>query len=276
MNDATTFIPVRVAEAPPFAVEFYDEPRPAQAAPAGYFDQEAAEYEALGLTDLAKQSRLAPRTVGRRLTAEEVAVWRWRYPSVYASSLGFLLPPDQTVWEWGNLTWPVPCEVRALIRQHRDTFDRLEIWTPELRPAPRVGPTPILLGVRLRYVGPRLRDQRLDYYLLARWAEALEPFEAIRARAGSRLGRRAMWVRRIYAHGPPDMRFGGVVLMIGGGAITGLGVMLSPDVPGSTYFAPLLGGGLIALGAWVMWLSSRSMLRWACEYAGWVLEEESR
>ena len=152
-----------------------------------------ALYRKMGLIALADRSAPAP-SAGQLLTDAELAVWGWRYPSVYSTlnTQGGVrvlrharVLTYQVTRPWARLTWPVPPHVCGLAQAVREEFDTLEIWTPELRPAPRIGPSPILVG---------WKHQRV--YLLARWAEALEPFEQIAARAKSRRGRRALALRR--------------------------------------------------------------------------------
>ena len=158
----------------------------------------AAMYERAKLSTLASISR--GTTLGVPLSPEDLAVWRWRYPTVYRWPLAPEQPdtPDrQLVLRWGTLPWPVPAHVCGLIQHCLGEIgkgprlvDALEIWTPELhRQAPRVASVadPILVG----WIGRRA-------YLLARWAEALEPFSEIRARADSRRGRTALRVRNRY------------------------------------------------------------------------------
>mgnify|MGYP001618839326 CR=1 FL=1 len=170
---------IEVRHESPFKIELYrPDVMPVDALTAEVWTQEAEEYESLGFKALATRSRqhaarwFSAPVVGRRLATNELAVWTWRYPSAYCSRPPLQWRSDQATDLWQAMTWPVPAYVRTLIREAAPAYDRLEIWTPELRPFPRVGPSPILLGVR-----------GTEWYLLARWAEALEPFEAIRARA---------------------------------------------------------------------------------------------
>ena len=67
-------------------VERFYEPRPEDAVPAEVFEREAEEYEMVGLTELATRARRLSQLkpdVGRLLSAEELAVWAWRYPTAY-------------------------------------------------------------------------------------------------------------------------------------------------------------------------------------------------
>lgn len=257
-------------------VERFYEPRPEDAVPAEVFEREAEEYEMVGLTELATRARRLSQLkpdVGRLLSAEELAVWAWRYPTAYSTlpKRGFF-EFVQRERGWNALTWPVPASVRALIRDVRPSFEGLEIWTPEFGPATRLGPSPILLG---------RRDNR--FYLLARWAEALEPFEEIRARAHSRQGRWAAAVRRRLLQHP--LAIYGVPFFISIIAFTfGLPltvtVMEPPSVP-SSHLA--IGITLLTIGAAGAILGTYQWCRhataWArrkaCAFAGWVLEEST-
>jgi len=155
---------------------------------------EAVEYESLGLTTLADRSmKLACATdakvSGKVLSVDEIAIWSWRDPTAYSTAVA--RQDDRTIGNlpqrllaWNRLTWPVPQEVRQIVHQSLPCFDRLEIWTPEWDTSLRIGPSPILMGCR----GNRAT-------LLARWAEALEPWEKIVQKAKSRYGREARRLR---------------------------------------------------------------------------------
>lgn len=266
ISTTTAPMPISVTREDPFSVEVYADVMPAQALPAEHFEREEKEYSGIGLTELAKRSQQAVaqrrgHVVGHRLSTQESTVWRWRYPTVYATA--FRTGPwprlDQVVYPWARLTWPVPTEVRQLIVSARDVFDGLEIWTPELRPVPRVGPSPILIGVRGG-----------EQWLLARWAEVLEPFEEIQAKMHSREGRRAMRVRRDFTRNNDASAIPYVVAAFI--AVFSLVFMLA-------YASPFAGIGLvvslgiIARSTWFVLPSSR---RWACQYAGWVMGEEDQ
>lgn len=74
---------------------------------------------------------------------------------------------------------PIPLRVLQVIA-HCQTldFDRVEVWGPKTK-----DPDPVLVGV-LKKPGPD------DHYLLARWGDALEPFERLHERAVESLTRR--------------------------------------------------------------------------------------
>ena len=92
-------------------------------------EREASEYAELGLMGLAQQTQ---RVHGRRdmpgtlMSAGDLAIWSWRYLTVYASDgysliRGWGLSYKQ--WIYGTshrafreLTWPVPREVRQIMR----------------------------------------------------------------------------------------------------------------------------------------------------------------
>mgnify|MGYP001562324453 CR=1 FL=1 len=252
-------------------VEFFTDPKPEDAITEEQHKQEALEYATLGMTTLAARATqriAAPPEMGRRLSQDELALWRWRYPQIYMSS-----PIGTDSWEtlskwgqrrdwWSQLTWPLPADIRSLALSARTAYDALEIWTPELKPVPRIGPSPILIGVR-----------GSSRYLLARWAEALEPLEEIRAKMLSRRGRRAFKSRRLYR--VDDYRALHIWLpaTLAGCGLIMAGTALAPDAPRN--LAQIFGLLSLMPAAWAahsIWL--RFSIRRACEYAGWIMAEE--
>jgi hypothetical protein len=263
MTNASTLLVARDA-GEPWNVEIYADPMPAQAAPPGDIDRDVEEYTELGFAALARRTRQLAGVGGHLLTDAELAVWRWRYPSSYNTDRD----RDAGIWfgqavrAWASLEWPVPRRVRDAIAEARPSFDALEVWTPELRRAPATGLSPILVGVR--------GGQR---FLLARWAEALEPFEAIASRSRSRRGRWALAVRKRYQFETPSAGGIGAVFMLLlfssfswmalSDGYVGLGVAL-------------VGVGVAAAAACVRdaILSTGRAVRRAADYAGWVFPAE--
>ena len=222
----------------------------------------AAMYQRANLRALSSTSRSAH--FGVPLSPEDLAVWRWRYPTVYRWP-GLTQQRDalgrQLVLDWETLLWPVPAHVCGLIQhcfERARFFDTLEIWTLELRQAPRLGPSPILVG----WIGPRA-------YLLARWAEALEPFSAIRAQAESRRGRVALRLRERYMFDHVGPYCAGATILAMLGVIPALLLVID-----GLWWAGLLGGGFYGgaalLLAKVPW---RWRMRRVAAWAGWVLPE---
>lgn len=230
-------------------------------------DTLAAMYERAKLLALSSASRSIP--IGVLLSPRDLAVWRWRYPTVYRwpdpgpkqpAALG-----RQLVLNWERLLWPVPAHVCGLI-QHcferigaSQGFDALEIWTPELRQAPRLGPSPILVG---------WIDQRA--YLLARWAEALEPFGEIRTQAESRRGRAALRLRDRYMFWE-DTAARAVLNYVSVVMVPLLLMLL-----GARFWVALFLAG-VAYGSLVAFLLGNAPWRWrmrrVAAWAGWVLPE---
>ena len=229
-------------------------------------DTLAAIYQRAKLSALSAASRRP--FFGVPLSPRDLAVWQWRYPTVYRWPIAAVQPATlalrrQLVLDWEGLLWPVPAHVCGLI-QHcflgkgAPFFDRLEIWTPELRQAPRLGPSPILVG----WIGQRA-------YLLARWAEALEPFGAIRAQAESRQGRAALRLRGRYMfdHVLPYGFFAAVLVMIG--AIPSVVLLIDSAWWARFVFGGFCGGAVVML-AKAPW---RWRMRRVAAWAGWVLPE---
>lgn len=227
-------------------------------------ESEAKEYEELGMDALAQQStllfnRATGKIPGKRLTLQELSVWEWRYPSVFwtGNSLdGHRSRPisltGQREFPFRSLSWPVPADVRKIIRDADDVFPLIEIWTPEIDLTPRVGPSPILVGW-------------LDgtAYLLARWAEALEPWEELVRRASTRQAKRMMrFRRRIFNARDDDVPndFFVVVFVIVVAAISSL-------------VSPLLVPITILVGWKISLANMRLQLRKHAASMGWVLRE---
>lgn len=100
----------------------------------------------------------------RRMTQEEARVY------------GVLYPEQTKVSTYR--AGPIPLRVLQVIAHGRTMFDRLEVWGPTTE-----DPDPILVGY---LKGDNVREDR---YLLARWGDALEPFEVLYERAQARLTR---------------------------------------------------------------------------------------
>lgn len=223
----------------------------------------AHEYHCAGLKALDVQVRQVIRqgVWGHLLGAEELAVWTWRYPTRYSTTNEFeRVEGTQCVVPWKQLLWPVPSEVRQIIPTTIPAFDSLEIWTPELRRAPRIGPSPILVGRRGSAV-----------FLIARWAEVLEPYEDIRTRMLHRHGRRAITIRTFYLGGEDLLGgrayFWGILGLFPTVTFVAFGVLPAWLTTGT------LSLSLFAMAAWRRYLRTPRAVRWACTYAGWVLPE---
>ena len=234
--------------------------------------EEASDYESLGLGVLADRSiKLAvgtqAKTAGQQLTTADLAVWVWRYPTAYSTSIDRkdirtvkpYLP--QAAKPWKSLTWPIPQEVRQIIRDVRDAYDHLEVWTPEFDTSLRIGPSPILLGFR----GGQA-------WLLARWAEALEPWDRLKEKAKSRTGRTAARLRRMHT------RVEGGEVIVGAGVLTLVGILvilgawLGEGIPLIKALPAVLPG--VSLLAWgILRYPSVARLRKAAVFAGWTLPE---
>jgi hypothetical protein len=154
-------------------------------------EQELVQKQALaaesGLVELANRCRvlLAKIRCARAvpfplMTDEEVSIWHAFLPMCY-SSASKEASPYGPLRAWASYEYDQPpVTVLETLRDVRreGTFDTLNIRTPEqvLRP------DPILTGYRTFdkvAVGP---------FLIARWGEALEPYEQIRAHVEERFG----------------------------------------------------------------------------------------
>lgn len=257
---------MRTIESKPWQVEVYDdEVLPVHAFALKDVEREAAKYDSVGLVVLAKRSR---QQHGRSMAQSELDVWTWRYPTIYRATLhqgeDVSRRFPQVVQPWHLLEWPMPGEILALIAAVRPQYDELEVWVPELRRAPQVGLSPILVGV--------LGDQR---YLLARWAEALEPFEEIERRMQSAEGRLAAKVRDLYQDGHRDVVGCCVTASILSVTAVAMGFMIPfAELAGKAVFLAAAASTAASAAALLWrgaWLRSTAMLRWACEYAGWVI-----
>lgn len=270
---------VRVIESKPWQVELYDnEVLPVHALSEEDLAAEQRDYTALGLLSLAERAAQMRRGSARRgcapLSQHELDVWAWRYPTVYR------IPSwarGSAPWEanasqrfpqlyeaWAQLEWPMPPEVRALAIAMAPKYDWLEIWVPELRRAPQIGISPILVGACGGH-----------YELLARWAEALEPFEDIERRMESKTGKRAMRIRRLYQRGATvddaalqllgAIAFTVFTLVALGTALTTAENPVGVSVFAATFVIP-------TAYLWrAVYLHSTSAVKWACKYAGWVI-----
>ena len=282
----TALVPAKIVSETPWSIELYDDVLPSQALMRADRDREAAEYRELGLTELAQH--VGRHLSGHLMSQNELAVWAWRYPTMYRTpnwragltrrqpKPGPTSPPTLTtaaiarvggltmvVCPWDQLIWPVPADVRRLIKEHEDDFTALEIWVPELRRAQWDTRSPILVGVGGE-----------DRYLLARWAEALEPFEEIAGRARSAAGRKAQAIRHVYQHSQ-DMTAVGCAVLASAATTVALffgGLGLFSGYPGATVFGFVLLP--IAASAWrAAWRRTEHAVDWACRYAGWVRPE---
>lgn len=247
-------------------VEIYDEISPERIIGSEYFGRAAEEYEQAGLTQLAKINRQISNSekisLGRAMTSYETDVWRWRYPTIYKSNgIHTFFQRDQWVLPWSQCEWPVPDEVRSLLLRALPAFDYLEIWTPELRQVQVrwTGASPILVGVR-----------GSDRWLLARWAEALEPFEEIAKKAFSNDGLRAMEIRRIvFGFYPPILTSLTFALSITAGFSGIVGIAEHSWLVGALSIA--FGVAASLCGYALYRRVNKHALDWACEYAGWVI-----
>jgi len=272
MPSSTSLVPVKVIENPPFSVEiYYREVTPGDFLGDAYHEGEAASYERLGFHELGRTTRRTIIPLGKLLSKDDLSVWIWRYPTVYVRS-GRHIPQyredqgqkrlRQDYGLFSSLRWPIPKEVRDIIEATERHFDSLQIWTPEFFPAPRIGPSPILVG-----------HSQGQYWLLARWAEALEPFEDIKARMSSKNGRKATCIRGVKNGFLPP---GSIVGLIAGcfGLVSILATHFSTK--NLVWLAMEAGFTLLSVSyavAWDKWLSSERMKRWACETAGWVYDD---
>lgn len=99
------------------------------------------------------------------MTAEERAVYRIIFPaatSVESYKAG-----------------PIPLRVLQVVAHARTMFERLVIWHPQDKQ-----PDPVLVGINGPEYGPH------EIFLLARWGDALAPFDELRERARSVVTRR--------------------------------------------------------------------------------------
>lgn len=99
----------------------------------------------------------------RRITVEERNVFKAVFPSV----------TELTQYELG----PLPLRVLQVASHAKDCFEHLEVWHAKSQRE-----DPVLVGMRKegQYNQP-------TFYLLARWGDALVPFEELRAMAKKRL-----------------------------------------------------------------------------------------
>lgn len=256
----------RVLNGSPWQVEIYDsEVMPSDAFNLDDWETAERDYTLLGLQALKKlSSQSKVPMLGCLMSQHEIDVWAWRYPSIYRTRWNGVPSRrfPQTYPNWSQLTWPMPAEVRALAIEAKPQFDDLEIWVPELRRASRVGPSPLLVGVRGN-----------TRYLLARWAEALEPFEEIEMRMESSNGRKAARIRACVATDIsfPEVCGGAIalsVLCLLGAALFVVGPQYMQGASGFL----TLPTAVVAFLAWRMANSLRpAAVRWACDYAGWIL-----
>lgn len=104
----------------------------------------------------------------RRMTAEEARVYKTLYPEA----------SEVEHYDTG----PIPLRVLQVVAYAKPLFDGLEVWGPITE-----DPDPVLVGT--------LKDgHRVEQYLLARWGDALEPFETLYDRALERL--RKKWTAK--------------------------------------------------------------------------------
>lgn len=101
----------------------------------------------------------------RQMTREEVRVY------------GVLYPEKANVSEYG--AGPIPLRVLQVVAHAKPLFKRLEVWGPQTK-----DPDPVLVGVLAQKQSWGETDV---LYLLARWGDALEPFETLYARAEKHL-----------------------------------------------------------------------------------------
>lgn len=264
-------IPAQTIPTPTHAVEVYDDTR--DALPIDAMDDAerralADKYYRMGLDALGR--RTSPResaTRGHLMSESEEIIWAWRYPTVYGSPSKsradlWSARGAQIYRPWSKLEWPVPEPVLAQIKSCRVQFERLEIWTPELRQAPPTGLSPILVGVRQNH------DGEIERWLLARWAEALEPFERIAAKRRGFKGWFSEQVR--LAHVTRDPRED-VPCAVGtfGMVLFGVAtfVAICAEAPGVAVWT--FGAALAFLGVRYS-ARNRWAKRWACRYVGWV------
>lgn len=106
----------------------------------------------------------------RRMTEQEVVVYQECFKdrgAVEAYSAG-----------------PIPVRILQVIAHAKTLFEDIEVWGPRVH-----DPDPLLVGRRT----PE-RGYGTEYYLLARWGEALVPFEDLLARARRQITER--WTRK--------------------------------------------------------------------------------
>jgi len=100
----------------------------------------------------------------RRMTAEEVRVY------------GVLYPEHATVTAYDVA--PIPLRVLQVSAHGRELFDQLEVWGPVTE-----DPDPILVGIIKK-------GHREEHHLLARWGDALLPFQELYEKAEAAITKR--------------------------------------------------------------------------------------
>ena len=132
---------------------------------------DAAAIELIRELDLEGQKELLAhdetaviRIPYQRMTAEEVRVYQTLYPA------------DEKVEAYR--AGPIPLRVLQVVAHARTMFDKVLVWGPE-----QYDPDPVLVGQIGEY-------GNAEYYLLARWGDALAPFEELRDRAAEVVRRR--------------------------------------------------------------------------------------
>jgi hypothetical protein len=260
---------VTITQSDRWQIEWYDA-RTEIMVPAEALQKEADSYAQIGMTSLSTKSRICHSFAqgilpGHRLASNELAVWEWRYPSVYWNTKERTFPEErarahhprvagQRSYGFQVMSWPVPMEIREVILHAMEVFPLVEVWTPELDLQPLVGPSPIVIGWH-----------RGDGYILARWAEALEPWEELQKRSDSREAQKAMrWRRRAL------MNFQDIfpVCLCCLGVVTLLGFLVSP-----WFFGVALLGGIGYFDQTPN--RARQKLRKIAKTMGWIVKERT-
>ncbi len=110
--------------------------------------------------------------VGHEGTAHRVPYQRMTQTE--AQVYGVLFPEEKSVFEYD--VGPIPLRVLQVVAHGKAIFHEMTVWYPQTS-----DPDPVLVA--------RLADEEWNAppFLLARWGEALEPFETLYERAVARL-----------------------------------------------------------------------------------------
>lgn len=110
-------------------------------------------------------SGVSTRIPYQKMTATERAVYSTLYPQRDS--------PEK------YSSGPIPLRVLQVVAHARTLFDHLEIWGPA-----EYDPDPVLVGINGSTYNPT------DVFLLARWGDALAPFDELRERAHAEIERK--------------------------------------------------------------------------------------